>query len=643
MSARPDDERFVVLAPSAHDGPVTARLLERAGLDCLLVRDMGELCRAIEGGAAGALVAEEALADTGVARLAALLSRQEPWSDLPVIVFTGQRESGAARQQELDDLARLGNVTLLARPLQVVTVLSAVRTALRARRRQYAARAVLSELQAVLDAVPAAVFISRDRDARRIEANRAASDALHLAPHANASLSAPPEERPRTFRAMRDGVELPVEQLPVQRAASTGAEVRNAEFDLVYADGALRHFFGNAAPLAGPDGQPIGAVGAFVDVTELKAAEERLRDSDRRKTEFLGVLSHELRNPLAPIRNSIYLLERAPPDSEQAGRARQVIQRQVAHLARLVDDLLDVTRISRGKIELRRALVDAREIVQRTCDDHRTLLEGRGVTLRVEASGPAWVEADATRLAQVLGNLLQNAAKFSPAGGTVTVAVQAEGGHARIRVRDDGIGIAPDLLPHVFEPFVQADDGLSRSHGGLGLGLALVKALVELHGGRVWAESGGLGLGTEFVIELPLAAAREAPAPAPGPAAARRSVHVLLIDDNQDAAETMGDILRLEGHRVDVASDGRSGLARARELSPDAIVCDIGLPDMDGYAVARTLRADEAFRGTRLIALTGYAQPEDRARAKAEGFDAHLSKPPPVEELLAQLSRPGRS
>jgi signal transduction histidine kinase len=238
---------------------------------------------------------------------------------------------------------------------------------------------------------------------------------------------------------------------------------------------------------------------------------EELREADRRKNEFIAVLSHELRNPLASIRNSLYLLDRAPPGSEGLARAREIVHRQTGHLTRLVGDLLDVTRISRGKVELQRACIDAREVVRRACDDHRTSFHDRSIGLRVEISGPAWVEADETRIAQVVGNLLQNAAKFSREGGAVTVSVGTSEGQAQIRVRDDGIGITPELLPRVFEPFVQADGGLARTKGGLGLGLALVKGLVELHGGSVGAYSEGAGSGAEFVVNLPLAPAPEQP------------------------------------------------------------------------------------------------------------------------------------
>ena len=374
------------------------------------------------------------------------------------------------------------------------------------------------------------------------------------------------------------------------------------------------------------------------DITDRKRAMGALRESDDRKSAFLAVLSHELRNPLAPIRNCLHLLDLVPPGSAQAAHARDVLHRQTDHLARLVDDLLDVTRISRGKVELHRARIDAREVVRRTCDDHRTLFDGRGVALRTElAATPIWIDADPARLSQVVGNLLQNAAKFTPEGGTTAVTVAAADGCAEILVADDGLGMDPGQVDRMFEPFTQGERTLARTHGGLGLGLALVKSLVELHGGAVRARSGGAGQGAEFRVTLPTAAppvaARAAPAPAPR-AAARL---VLVVEDNEDAADTLAEIVALGGHRVRIARDGRSGIALARELRPDVVLCDIGLPDVSGLDVARALRADPALRATRLVALSGYAQPEDRRRAAEAGFDAHLAKPAPLAEIQALL------
>ncbi len=416
------------------------------------------------------------------------------------------------------------------------------------------------------------------------------------------------------------------------------------EFRQIHASGAWRHMECRAVPILDDAGGVREWVGMNVDITERKLAEaalrdvnELLRDADRRKDEFLAMLSHELRNPLAPIRNAVAILDRATPTGAQAARARAVIGRQVQHLARIVDDLLDVTRIARGKIELRRAPLDLVPVVQRAAEDHRPLLYERGVSLAIVLPGaPAWVDGDGTRLTQVLGNLLQNAAKFTEHGGRVTVALAVAGDEVEVRVRDTGVGIAPELLGRIFEPFVQSDQSLARSQGGLGLGLALVKGIVELHGGTVRAESAGPGQGAEIVVRLPAATSRDAPLEAPRQRGAAEPLRVLVVDDNRDAAESLAEILRILGHAADVAIDGAGAIARARASAPDVVLCDLGLPGMDGYAVARALRAEHGDR-VRLVAVSGYARPEDVERARAAGFDGHVAKPADPQELVRLL------
>jgi signal transduction histidine kinase len=383
--------------------------------------------------------------------------------------------------------------------------------------------------------------------------------------------------------------------------------------------------------------------GTGLDVTEQRRMEQAVRDSERlyresdgRKSEFLAVLSHELRNPLAPVRSAVEVLAKAP-DGPEARRARDVIERQVGHLARLVDDLLDVTRVSRGKVTLTRRPLDLREAIVRACEDHRPLFDAQGIALRVEASEPVAVDADPTRVAQIAGNLLQNASRFTPRGGTVTVALGSLDGRARLRVADDGIGIEPALLGRVFEPFTQLEPGLARNRGGLGLGLTLVKGLVELHGGTVQAESAGPGRGAAFTVTLPLAA-QAAPRAVERPHLPR-ALDIVVVDDSRDAADALVDLLRLCGHRVRLARDGRSGIALVRSAPPDVLLLDIGLPDVDGYEVARTIRADAGLRSVLLVALSGYARPEDRARAAEAGFDAHLAKPASLEDMEAVLAR----
>jgi CheY-like chemotaxis protein len=351
------------------------------------------------------------------------------------------------------------------------------------------------------------------------------------------------------------------------------------------------------------------------------------------------MLSHELRNPLAPIRNATYLLERADPSGEHARRARGVLRRQSEHLTRLVDDLLDVTRITRGKIALQRSRIDLRDVVERAAEDFRTPMVERDIGFRIELpETEAVVYADPTRVSQVVANLLHNASKFTRRGGEVVLSLGSDGTAAEIRVRDTGAGIAPSVLPRIFDAFMQAEQTLDRSEGGLGLGLALVKGIVELHGGEVRAQSPGLGKGTEFIVRLPLHAGRADATSERAPArAASTGRRVLVVDDNGDAADSLAEILRMFGHEVDVALDGPTALAKLEASRPDVVLSDIGLPGMSGYELAKAIRAS-GFRGVQLIALSGYAQSEDVRRAMEAGFDAHVAKPPDPEELARLLA-----
>ena len=384
---------------------------------------------------------------------------------------------------------------------------------------------------------------------------------------------------------------------------------------------------------------------ALEDVTERKTreaelarTEKALREADRRKDEFLAVLSHELRNPLAPIRNSLFVLGRAAPGSEEARKAQVIIDRQVTHLTRLVGDLLDVNRIRVGKIRLQRERIELGDLVRRTMEDHRASFEANGIALEGHFDpGLFWVHADASRLVQALSNLLGNSEKFTPRGGSVVVSLQRERHLVYLRVRDTGVGIAGPLLEHVFEPFAQAPQANDRSRGGLGLGLAMVKGLVDLHGGTVSIASAGAGLGTEVTIALQLEA-RLMPAADRSEPPETRSRRVLLIEDNADSADSLSAALTLLGHVVEVAYDGASGLELARRFRPEVAICDIGLPGTDGYAVAHAFRADEALRGVHLVALTGYAQPEDLHRATEAGFDRHVAKPTSLETLQRALA-----
>jgi PAS domain S-box-containing protein len=381
-------------------------------------------------------------------------------------------------------------------------------------------------------------------------------------------------------------------------------------------------------------------VAFVVDISEQKRAEASLREADRRKDEFLGVLSHELRNPLAPIRNAVHILDSVDPTSPQAAQARSIVSRQVDHLARLVDDLLDVKRISTGKLRLQRTVMDLTGGVRETVEDLRAQFVSRSVALDLELpEHPVWVDGDRTRLAQVLDNLLQNASKFTNPGGHVLVSLQSGSGQAHVRVRDDGVGIPPELVGSLFNPFIQNDKTLHRSMGGLGLGLSLVRGIALLHGGTVVAHSEGEGKGAEFVVSLPTTehpAATEKEPAVPHPVAKHR---VLIIEDNIDAAESLRDVVEvLGGHQAEIAHDGVSGLEAARQNHPDVVLCDLGLPTMDGYEVARRLRASGVGSEARLVALSGYASPEDVERATRAGFDSHIAKPPDIDRLLTLVA-----
>jgi PAS domain S-box-containing protein len=391
-------------------------------------------------------------------------------------------------------------------------------------------------------------------------------------------------------------------------------------------------------PVVGENGEVEAVAGTTRDVTERKALEGRLRDqaeqlreADRRKDEFLATLAHELRNPLAPLRNGLELLQDARVDPESVQRVRAVMERQVVHMARIVDDLLDVSRITRGKVELRPERVDLARLVRHATEDHHASFGAAGVTMEVDVpEPPVWAEGDPTRLTQVTSNLLDNAGKFTPRGGTVSVRLSADpgSGQAVLTVRDTGAGIEPDMLPRLFEAFVQADRSLDRSRGGLGLGLALVRGLVELHGGEVHAASGGPGRGSEFVVRLPM---QPEPAAITGmpeaPARDSRKLRILLVEDNRDAADSLKLLLEIYGHEVALAYTGPAGVQAAKACKPDVILCDIGLPGLDGYGVARQLRADPATAGARMIAVTGYGAEEDRRRSQEAGFDLHMVKP----------------
>ncbi|HSV36993.1 MAG TPA: response regulator [Ramlibacter sp.] len=406
-----------------------------------------------------------------------------------------------------------------------------------------------------------------------------------------------------------------------------------------------------ATRLGGPGSLRVAVL--FTDITERKRSEEDLRrlaqelaETDRRKTEFLATLAHELRNPLAPLTNGLQLLKMAATSPQARQRARDMMERQLRHLVHLVDDLLDIARISSGKVELKKERLSLRSVLDGAVETSLPLLTAAAHTLDTALEDDSMqVEADATRLAQVVSNLLNNAAKYTPRGGRIRLSVRRDGGDALIEVADSGVGIAPEALPHVFEMFTQVGRNQDRSPGGLGIGLALVRRLVELHGGSVTAASPGVGQGSVFTVRLPLAQPAQKPA-SPGmasvPAVPVQGLRVLVVDDNTDAAESLATLLELGGHATRVANSGDEALRTAHEFRPEVVFLDIGMPGKDGYQVARELRQSVDTCHAMLVALTGWGAKDDRARSREAGFDHHLTKPAglaAVDALLAGMAR----
>jgi signal transduction histidine kinase/CheY-like chemotaxis protein len=409
-------------------------------------------------------------------------------------------------------------------------------------------------------------------------------------------------------------------------------------------------------PRHSPNGTFLGYVGGAIDIHDRRRAEEQLRtanarlaEGDRRKNEFLAMLAHELRNPLAPIRYSLEVLKLKSPNDGMLQRQREMIDRQVGHMCRLLDDLLEVSRITRGKIQLKKERLDLRQSIEQAVEALRPDAEARRQTLEMSLGGePLWVQGDFTRLVQVFSNLLNNAIKYTEAGGRIEVSLaqldgKDESGVAVARVRDTGMGIAPEALPHVFELFAQAERTLDRSQGGLGIGLTLVQRLVQMHGGITVAHSQGIGKGSEFIVQLPLvrsfAAAESAAFDASFGSLPATGRKVLVVEDNADSAQSLKELLQWWGYEVRTAYDGREALDTAARFLPEVVLLDIGLPVLNGYEVARFMKDHPDMRCARLVALTGYGQEEDRQRSAEVGFDAHLTKPVDLEALRGILNQ----
>lgn len=449
------------------------------------------------------------------------------------------------------------------------------------------------------------------------------------------------------MRGLRFGKVLPRDDArnveTLRRFITQGYRILDAEATAYDGDGRELQIANNLYGMV-ENGELTCVWGMRHDITRDRQWEKQLREADARKDEFLAVLAHELRNPLAPVRTALDLWRVMPPADPRLLWAREIATRQIEHMTRLVDDLLDISRITHGTVTLQPEPFDLRDVLDEIGETQRPLLEQRGQTLEMAVEPGAFpMHADRTRLLQVIGNLVDNASKFSADGACLWITVARADGTAKIRVRDEGRGIAASDLPHIFEMFVQSGGSDGETRRGLGIGLTLVRALVELHGGRIEVQSGGEGLGTEVDIWLPLSVAasvqslvehvppRAMPAVPPG-------TRILLVDDNVDAAQSLALLLGMRGYDISTAFSGREALLAAQRMQPHAVLLDIGLPDTDGYAVARELRSTEWGRSMAIIALTGYGQDDDKRLARDAGFDLHLTKPVAPHTLEARLA-----
>lgn len=529
-----------------------------------------------------------------------------------------------------------GYLTDVLEPLELVATVKAL---LRARRAEEAAQISSRQWQVTFDAINDGVVLL-DRAGRAVQINAAMEgilgkswdDLAGQSIHDLLTISPAPEDSP--FLRMLDSG-------------------RREAVELNLGDRWLRV---TVDPIRDAGGVVKGGLCIASDITDrrrleetLKRRAEELAAADRRKDEFLAMLAHELRNPLAPIANSLESIHLEQTDAKAREDSLNIARRQVEHMARLLDDLLDVSRFTRGNVQLRKTTVDLNRVLRRAVETSRPLIKAGGHEFSASLpDAPVWLEGDPTRLAQVVANLLNNAAKYTDQGGRITLTAGREGDEAVVRVRDNGVGLSAEMLPRVFDLFSQEDRSLDRSQGGLGIGLTLVRSLVQHHGGSITADSPGPGLGSEFVVRLPVLPVEAAPSPEPDSAvtasAPARLQRVLVVDDRQDSARSLARVLRLWGHEVCMAHDGPEAIRAALAEEFDVILLDIGLPGMDGFQVAEQIRDRLAPDGPRLIALTGYGQESDLVRSRSVGFSAHLVKPVNLDRLqtlLADASPPG--
>ncbi|HYG77789.1 MAG TPA: MASE1 domain-containing protein [Planctomycetota bacterium] len=517
--------------------------------------------------------------------------------------------------------------TVVARTLELRETVSRLRTEIEARKQtELALRQSEERLRLITEQVPAILF-TLDRDLKILSATGAGLKSINLDPQIIIG------------RSLLEFLESQDPHHPPIQAARRAIDGHDETYEMEWRGRTYQNYF---RPLRDIDGTVFGALGMSIDITELRRIKAALEDEARHKDEFLAILAHELRNPLAPIRNAGVLLQSAQSE-ESIRHIGKILERQVNHIVRLVDDLLDIARLSHGKILLQKQCLDLLELLRNVIEEHRGKIAASKLNIEARLpSEPLWVDADPVRLTQIFDNLLHNATKFTPPGGSIFVeAQQARDENAAIvSIRDTGIGMEPQMIQHLFQPFAQADRSLDRSVGGLGLGLALVQSLVNLHGGSIRATSPGMGQGSEFTLRLPLMSEEPHAAAQPAPVAAQENrLSILLVEDNVDAADSLRMLLESFGHHVVVVHDGHSGLEHARGLRPDAIICDIGLPHgMNGYDFARAFTQDASYKPAFLIAMSGYGQAQDKQRARDAGFHTHVTKPADIAELKRVLS-----
>ncbi len=498
-------------------------------------------------------------------------------------------------------------------------------------------------LRTLLKTLPVPVLTAHDAQCRHISGNPAAERLLRMGKGGNFSKSAPAGEIPQHFRLSKNGRVLAPEELPVQRAAR-GEKIRNDELDFEFDDGTVVHALMSASPLRDATGALRGAVAAALDVTQSKNAEASLKEGARRTDEFLATLGHELRNPLAPIRMGLELIKLAGNDSAAVQRTREMMERQTDQLIALVDELLDVSRISRGRVELQKCPVKLADVIQHAVETARPWIEEAGHVLTIDAPNEGTrIDGDQNRLAQTLSNLLNNACKYTPSPGRIRLTARRQGSHAIVSVEDNGVGLAGDAAGQVFEMFRQLDPPPGVPRSGLGIGLTLVKQLVEMHGGTVQAHSDGAGLGSRFTVQLPvlseaLSGEDDQRPPVQEEDSSKRR-RVIVADDNKAAAEGLSLVIGQLGHDVRTAYDGSQALQIAAEFRPDVILMDLSMPVMDGYEAARRIREEPWGKTLLLVAVSGWSQKQHKSRAAEVGFDHHLVKPIAVPDMRRMLSK----